>query len=184
MRIEPDDVSRPEVVALVEYHNGRLPWGVSGIPGFWSGDIWSSHNSQFVFDPYTFTHIIHGILFYAILSIIAPKIPVRWRLLMAVGFESVWEIMENSNLIIDRYRAVTVSLDYYGDSIVNSISDIVACMFGFFLAYRLPRKVTIIGVILIEIILALWIRDNLSLNILMLIHPVKSIQTWQVGSHH
>lgn len=169
------------IAAVTEYSMGRKPWGVSGTPGLWSGDIWSSHNSQFVFDPYTFTHISHGILFYAILSVAGKRLPVGARLVAAVALESSWEILENSNIIIERYRAQTISLNYYGDSIINSMADIVACIFGFTLAYRLPKRVTIIGVVLFEIVLALSIRDNLALNIIMLLNPSPTIRLWQLN---
>ena len=168
------------IAAVTEYSMGRKPWGVSGTPGLWSGDIWSSHNSQFVFDPYTFTHISHGVLFYAILSVAGKRLPVGARLVAAVALESGWEILENSNIIIERYRAQTISLNYYGDSIINSMADIVACIFGFTLAYRLPKRVTLIGVVLFEIVLALSIRDNLALNIIMLLNPSPTIRLWQL----
>jgi len=168
------------IAAVTEYSMGRKPWGISGTPGLWSRDIWSSHNSQFVFDPYTFTHISHGVLFYAILSVAGKRLPVGARLVAAVALESGWEILENSNLIIERYRAQTISLNYYGDSILNSMADIVACVFGFTLASRLPKRVTIIGVVLFEIVLALSIRDNLALNIIMLLNPSPTIRLWQL----
>jgi len=168
------------IAAVTEYSMGRKVWGVSGTPGLWSGDIWSSHNSQFVFDPYTLTHISHGVLFYAILSVAGKSVPVGARLVAAVALESGWEILENTNTIIERYRAQTVSLNYYGDSIINSMADIVACMFGFIMASRLPKRVTIIGVVVFEIVLALWIRDNLALNIIMLLNPSRTIRLWQL----
>jgi uncharacterized protein DUF2585 len=169
------------VAAGAEFAMGRRPWGIAGIPGIWSGDIWSEHNSQFLLDPYTFTHILHGVLFYALLSLVFPNIPVLSRLVIATGLEAGWEVLENSNFIIQRYRAETISLNYFGDSIVNSMSDILACITGFILAWRLPVRVTIVGTIVIEILLALWIRDNLLLNLVMLIHPSPAIRLWQLG---
>ncbi len=166
--------------AAAEYSMGRKVWGVGGRPGFWSGDIWSEHNSQFVADPYSFTHITHGVAFYAILAVVARNAPVHIRLIGAVALESGWEILENSDLVIQRYRAETISLNYYGDSIVNSMSDVVACICGFLLASRLPKRFTIAATILLEIILALWIRDNLSLNILMLLRPSSAVRQWQL----
>ena len=169
------------LAAITEYSMGRRPWGTGGTPGVWSGDIWSEHNSQFVADPYSFTHVIHGVAFYGILTLVGRRFPVSTRLVGAVALESGWEILENSDFIIQRYRKETVSLNYYGDSIVNSMADIVACMCGFLLASRLPTRVTVIGTIVIEIFLAIWIRDNLTLNILMLLRPSPLIRAWQLG---
>lgn len=167
--------------AGAEFSMGRRPWGVPGIPGLWSGNIWSEHNSQFLLDPYTFTHVLHGVMFYALLSLFFRDLPVLSRLVIAVGLESGWEILENTNFIIQRYRAETISLNYFGDSIVNSMGDILACILGFTLASRLPVRVTIIGTIAVEVVLALWIRDNLTLNLVMLIHPNHAIRLWQLG---
>jgi hypothetical protein len=169
------------LAAIFEYSLGRKPWGVSGQPGIWSGDISSEHNSQFVADPYSLTHVVHGVAFYGILSIVARNLPVGTRLVIAVVMESGWEILENSDFVIQRYRKETISLNYYGDSIVNSMSDIIACMCGFLLAWRLPKRVTVVATIAVEIILALWIRDNLTLNIIMLLRPSQAIRNWQLG---
>lgn len=168
------------LAGITEYALGRKLWGVSGQPGLWSGDIWSAHNSQYAADPYTFSHITHGILLYALFRLIAGQLPRGARFVMAVAAESGWEVLENTDMVIRRYRAATISLHYYGDSIVNSMSDIMACVAGFLLAALLPTRVTVIAVVLLEITLALWIRDNLFLNILMLIHPVRTIRTWQL----
>ena len=167
--------------AAAELGMGRKLWGISGTPGLWSGDIWSSHNSQFLFDPYTFTHITHGVLLYALLTLAFKTLPVSTRLLLAVGLESAWEVFENTTLVIERYRAETISLNYYGDSIVNSMGDILACMIGFILASRLPKRVTALGVVGLEILLVVWTRDNLALNLVMLIHPSRAIRIWQIG---
>jgi hypothetical protein len=158
---------------------GRKLWGTGGVPGFWSGDIWSSHNSQFLFDPYTLTHITQGILFYALLALLLSKSPLLFRLVLTVGLESIWEILENSRLVIERYRAETIALNYYGDSVLNSMCDLVACMFGFYLASRFPTRVTVLFVVAAEIVLLFWTRDNFALNVLMLIHPVPGIRAWQ-----
>ncbi len=167
--------------ATVEYSMGRRMWGKPGKAGLWSGDIDSEHNSQFVADPYSFTHITHGILFYAILAVVAKNASLHARLITTVALESGWEVLENSDMVIHRYRAETISLNYYGDSIVNSMSDILACIGGFCLAARLPKRVTIATTIALEVILALWIRDNLTLNILMLIAPIRAVRLWQLG---
>ena len=166
--------------AFIESWLGRKVWGVSDTPGLWSGDVRSEHNSQFLLDPYTVTHISHGMLFYGILSVAGQRLPVNTRLILTVVLESGWEALENTNMAVERYRAETISLNYYGDSIVNSMGDILACMLGFTLASRLPRRTTIAGIIALEIILAFWIRDNLALNIVMLLHPSRAIRAWQL----
>jgi hypothetical protein len=169
------------LAAITEYSMGRRAWGTGGTPGLWSGDIWSEHNSQFVADPYSFTHVIHGVGFYALFALVARGLPAQTRLIGTVALESGWEILENSDFIIQRYRKETVSLNYYGDSIVNSMSDVIACMCGFLLAWRLPTRFTVAGTIIVEILLAIWIRDNLTLNILMLFRPTAAIRAWQLG---
>lgn len=169
------------VTAGIEYRMGRLPFCKCGVIRLWSGDIWSDQNSQQVADPYSFTHILHGVLLYAFLWLAAGRrLSMAGRLVLAVLFESSWEILENSPVIIDRYRAVTVSLGYYGDSILNSVSDIGFMAIGFLLASRLPVRVTVAGAIAIELILLWWIRDNLTLNLIMLIHPSEAIKHWQM----
>ena len=167
------------LAASVELINGRKIWGISGEPGVWSGDVNSSHNSQYMTDPYSFSHITHGILFYALTWLFARKLPVRVRALIALGVEAAWEILENTDMIIQRYRAATISLHYYGDSVMNSMCDILSCMVGFGLAYLLPARVSIVAVVVLEVTLALWIRDGLFLNIVMLIHPIPAIRAWQ-----
>jgi hypothetical protein len=169
------------LAAAAELAMGRRPWGIQGRAGLWSGDIWSEHNSQFVADPYTFTHISHGVLFYGLTWLAFRGAPLTTRLLITIALESAWEVLENTDAVINRYRTATISLDYYGDSIVNSMSDIVACMCGFFLAFRLPKRVTVAGFIVVEVLLALWIRDNLTINIVMLLAPIRAIQNWQLA---
>lgn len=169
------------LAAVAELALGRKTWGIAGQPGFWSGDVNSPHNSQFLFDPYSFSHITHGVLLFGLLWMVAERLPVRVRALIVLAAESAWEVFENTDLVIQRYRAATISLHYYGDSVMNSMGDIATCMIGFALANVLPLRVSIAAVLILELVLALWIRDGLLLNIIMLIHPVLAIRSWQAG---
>ena len=169
------------VVAEVELAMGREPMCTCGFVSLWHGAV-DSQNSQQVSDWYTLTHVEHGLGFYALLFLLARRLPMPLRLLLAVGLEGAWEIVENSPFIIDRYRTATVSLDYYGDSVVNSVADVVAMMGGFWMARRLPVWGTVAFIVVVELLLTLTIRDNLALNILMLIHPIDAIKQWQLGA--
>jgi hypothetical protein len=163
------------------YWQGRVWWCKQGDLAIWSSDIVSAHNSQHFFDPYTFTHILHGFLYFGIVTFIFKEMPLRWKFFLVVVVECLWEGLENSSFVIERYRAATISLDYYGDSILNSISDVLSCIFGAFLAYKLKFWKSLALYILTEIILLLTIRDNLTLNIIMLIYPIEAIKVWQNG---
>ncbi len=169
------------VAALILLAMGRNLFYENGPFSLWSFDAWGPENSQQLFDPYSFTHVIHGILYYALLRLLAPGLPATTRGLLAVTIESGWEILENSPMVIDRYRTGTFALGYYGDSVINSVGDIIACAVGFTLAARLPTRGTAVVAIAIELVLLLWIRDNLTLNIVMLIHPVDAVKQWQLG---
>lgn len=145
-------------------------------------DAWSSHTSQHLFDPYSFTHLLHGFLFlWGATLLFRGRIGFAWLLLVAVLGESIWEVIENSPWIIERYRTNTASLDYFGDSIANSIGDVIACILGFITAYKLRFWKSLILFAVIEIVLMVTIRDSLLINIIMLIYPVEAIKTWQAG---
>lgn len=147
----------------------------------WLGDAWSSETSQQLFDPYSLTHVLHGFALAGLLALVLPRAGWRWRLALAVAAEALWEVFENTAFVINRYRETTAALGYNGDTVVNSLGDVLACAAGFLIARRLGALKTLLVFVLTEVILLFWIRDSLLLNILLLVYPSQSLRAWQAG---
>ena len=160
---------------------GRLWWCACGRVLLWSGDAWSSDNSQHLFDPYSFTHVLHGLVLCGLLALALPGVAAAWRLCLAVSLEAAWEVIENSDFVIRRYREATAALGYQGDTVVNSLGDVLACALGFALARRLGFRLSLALFALTEAVLLVWIRDSLVLNVVMLVYPSDAIRAWQTG---
>ena len=166
---------------------GRVPICTCGTVKLWWGVVQSSENSQHIADWYSFSHVIHGLLFYFLAHILWRRWglfggrPAAWALPIAVAFEAFWELLENSPIIIDRYRAVTVSFGYSGDAVINSLADIGFMALGFWIASKLPVWASVAMAIAFELFTLALIRDNLTLNVVMLVWPVDAVRHWQAG---
>jgi Protein of unknown function (DUF2585) len=160
---------------------GRLWWCACGQLSLWSGNTWSQHNSQHLIDPYSFTHMLHGMVLCGLVVWVCPRLPFAWRLWFAVLIEAVWEIVENMDFVIQRYRAVTASLDYQGDTVANSLGDILSFGVGVAIARYLGFWRSLGLFLVTEVVLLFWIRDGLLLNVLMLLYPIDAVRAWQMG---
>ena len=167
--------------AILLYTMGQPLICKCGYVKLWHGVVVSSQNSQHLSDWYTPSHIIHGILFFGLFTLLLRKASINVRLVLALIVECAWEILENTDMVINRYRESTISLDYFGDSVINSSADILAMVVGFFLASRLPVWASVAIIILFEATTTYLIRDGLTLNILMLVWPMDAVKAWQGG---
>jgi hypothetical protein len=158
---------------------GRRWWCACGSSNLWTSDAHGPHNSQHLFDPYSFSHVSHGILLCGLLWLFARRLPAAWRFCLAVAVEVAWEVVENSDAVIDRFRAGTAALGYRGDSVANSVGDVLSCMLGYWLAVRLGFWWSVVLVVGIEVGLLICIRDNLVLDVLMLVYPLDAVRGWQ-----
>ena len=166
--------------ALQLHHQGRSWWCSCG-GFFWTGNAWGSLTSQTFLDPYSFTHILHGLMFCGLLTLLVRGLSGSWRLCLAIAIEAVWELIENTNTVIQHYRAATAALGYTGDTVMNSLGDIMCCGLGFMIARKLGWSRSLIVFFVTEAVLLIWIRDSLLLEIIMLVAPVDAIRVWQVG---
>lgn len=167
------------VTAAVLRLEGRLWICSCGKVFIWVSEACSSNTSQHFFDPYSFTHALHGFLFFWLIAWLAPRLNSNWQLTLAIVIEAAWEVFENTNFVIERYRTATAAVGYTGDTVVNSLGDILCCMVGFLIARRLGFRRSLIAFLLMELVLILWIRDSLLLEILMLTVPIDGIRAWQ-----
>ena len=168
------------LLVLLLWLEGRFVFCTCGVFRVWSGDTCSSTNSQQLFDPYSFTHVLHGFLLFWLVALVLRRAAPVWQLWLALTLEAAWEVFENTRFVIDRYRAETAALGYTGDTIVNSFGDLTCAVAGFLVAQQLGVKRAVIVFLVLEVILAVWIHDSLLLQILMLIHPVEAIKQWQM----
>lgn len=169
------------VTVLALRLEGRIWWCACRTPTPFSTDVNSSHNSQHLFDAYSFSHLLHGVIFFFALRLVAARWAVGWRVFAALAIEAGWEILENSPMVIERYRTATASLGYSGDSVVNATGDVISCALGLLLARSIGWKWSIAVFVAVELAMLWLIRDNLTLNVIMLLYPIDAIRQWQSG---
>jgi hypothetical protein len=167
--------------AAILFAMGRNPICTCGSVELWVGGRDSPKTSQMLADWYSLSHIVHGLIFYAALWLVARRWPAEWRFVAALLIEASWEVTENTPFVINRYRTATAALGYTGDSIVNSLSDILMMGVGFLLARKLPVWASVVLLVLLELVPLFVIRDNLTLNVWMLLAPNPHIAAWQAG---
>jgi hypothetical protein len=166
--------------AVVLRWEGRLWMCACGTIRLWSSQICSSDNSQHILDAYSFTHVLHGFLFFWLIRLLFSRLRPGWQFALAALLEVSWEIFENTNFIIERYRSETAALGYAGDTVVNSLGDTFCCLVGFLIAFRLGWRKSLVVFAVLEVVLIIWIRDSLLLEILMLAMPIDGIRAWQM----
>jgi len=159
---------------------GRMFLCACGYFKFWISDTCSANNSQQFLDPYSFTHVLHGFLFFWLIALLFNRLTTGWQIWLALLLESAWEVFENTSFVINKYRTETAALGYTGDTVVNSLGDLACAMVGFLVARQLGLKRSLILFALIELILILWIHDSLLLQILMLVRPLAALKSWQM----
>ena len=159
---------------------GRMFLCACGYFAVWTSDTCSSTNSQQLFDPYSFTHLLHGVLFFWLIGLLFTRLTTAWQFWLALLLESAWEVFENTSFVINKYRTETAALGYQGDTVVNSLGDLACALVGYLIARQIGFRRSIILFLLIELVLILWIHDSLLLQILMLVHPVDAIKAWQM----
>jgi hypothetical protein len=173
-------VSVVTATAFQLHHQGRSWWCSCGRAFLWTGNAWGSRTSQIFLDPYSFTHVLHGLILCGLLALFVRGLSVSWRFCLAIAAEAVWELIENTDTVIQHYRAATAALGYQGDTVMNSLGDIACCAIGFMIARKLGWLRSIIVFCVVEVMLLIWIRDSLLLEIIMLVRSNEAIKIWQM----
>lgn len=168
------------LMGLLLSAEGRMLICACGQFKFWAGDTCSSSNSQQLFDPYSFTHILHGVLLFWLITLLFRKLAPSWQFVLALALEAAWEVLENTKFVIDHYREETAALGYQGDTIVNSFGDLACALAGFLVARKLGMRWSLVVFLVVELVLLVWIKDSLLLQLLMLIRSVDAIKFWQM----
>ena len=168
------------VVVVLLRAEGRMFLCDCGHFAVWTGDTCSANTSQQLFDPYSFTHVLHGFLFFWLMALLFRRLNPSWQIWLALLLEGAWEIFENTRFVIDKYRTETAALGYQGDTIVYSFGDLICALAGFLLARKLGLRRSLIVFVFVELVLILWIHDSLLLQILMLVRPIAAVKLWQM----